>query len=154
MPQRATYAMPAVPLPALIVAGEKDPFIPYSGGKSFVTLWFTAPALGIEATAAVWRKVAGLAGEPVVEQVGASAIRHTWCGQRGAVQVVLLKLLGGGHAEPSRKKRYPGMFNRFPGRQNADVEIADEAWAFFKDKRRAPTSHGSFERDTLAKALQ
>jgi polyhydroxybutyrate depolymerase len=154
MPQRATYAMPAGPLPALIVAGEKDPFIPYSGGKSFVTLWFTASALGIEATAAVWRKLAGIADEPVVEQVGVSAIRHTWSGQRGALQVVLLKLLGGGHAEPSRKKRYPGMFNRFPGRQNADVEIAEEAWAFFKDKRRAQPSHGSFERNTLAKALQ
>jgi hypothetical protein len=32
------------------------------------------------------------------------------------------------------------MFNRFPGRQNTDVEIAEEAWAFFRDKRRHPTA--------------
>jgi len=153
MPLRATYAMPTTPLSALIVAGEKDPFIPYSGGKSFVTLWFAAPALGIEATVAVWRKLAGLVGEPVVEQPAASAIRHIWSGQHGGLQVVLLKLLGGGHAEPSRKKRYPGLFSRFPGRQSADIEIAEEAWTFFKDKRRAAQSQGSFERDTLAKAL-
>jgi len=153
MPRRASYAMPATPLPALIVAGEKDPFIPYSGGKSFVTLWFTAPALGIEATAAAWRKLAGLAGEPVVEQVTASAIRYTWSGQHGA-RLVLLKLLGGGHAEPSRRKRYPGMFSRFPGRQNADLEIAEEAWTFFKDHRRAAHSQSRFERDALAEALQ
>lgn len=154
MPQRASYAMPTMPLPAMIVAGEKDPFIPYSGGKSFVTLWFAAPALGIEATAAVWRKLAGLAGEPHVDQLAACAIRYTWSDQRGALQVVLLKLLGGGHAEPSRKKRYPGMLNRFPGKQNADVEIAEEAWTFFKDKRRAEHSQGGFERNTFAKALQ
>jgi len=154
MPQRASYTMPSTPLPALIVAGEKDPFIPYCGGKSFVTLWFTAPALGIEATAAGWRKLAGLAGEPVAEQLAASAIRYTWSGQQGAMQLVLLKLLGGGHAEPSRKKRYPGMFSRFPGKQNADLEIAEEAWTFFKDKRRAAHSQSSFERNALAEALQ
>jgi len=153
MPLRATYATPTIPLSALIVAGEKDPFIPYSGGKSFVTLWFAAPALGIEATVAVWRKLAGLVGEPIVEQPAASAIRHTWSGQHSGQQVVLLKLLGGGHAEPSRKKRYPGLFSRFPGRQSADIEIAEEAWTFFKDKRRAAQSQGSFDRDTLAKAL-
>jgi len=118
-----------------------------------VTLWFAAPALGIEATVAVWRKLAGLVGEPIVEQPAASAVRYTWSGPHNTVQVVLLKLLGGGHAEPSRKKRYPGLFSRFPGRQNAGIEIAEEAWTFFKDKRRAPASHGSFERDTLAKAL-
>lgn len=135
MPLRAQYRLPEKPLSALIVAGTADPFIPYQGGKSFITLGFMAPALGIEATAAAWRKVAGLTGEPVV---GGSpgAVRHTWGALPGSLQVVLLKIVGGGHAEPSRRKRYPGLFSRFPGRQNADLEIAEEAWTFFKDKRR------------------
>ncbi|KQZ45054.1 PHB depolymerase family esterase [Duganella sp. Root1480D1] len=160
MPQRASYEEPATPLPALIVAGEKDPFIPYSGGKSFVTLWFTAPAMGIEATAALWRRLAGLCGEPAVARLPTAkgdstrAIRYTWGDDPGALQLVLLKIVGGGHAEPSRKKRYPGLFSRFPGRQNAALEIAEEAWTFFKDKRRARNSQGSFEGDALAKALQ
>ncbi|KQV45890.1 hypothetical protein ASE26_02755 [Duganella sp. Root198D2] len=160
MPQRACYSMPTIPLPALIVAGEQDPFIPYSGGKSFVTLWFAAPALGIEATTALWRKLAGLEGTPAVEQVPAAqgdstrAIRHTWGDDSSALQIVLLKIAGGGHAEPSRKKRYPGMFSLFPGQQNAAVEISEEAWAFFKDKRRAKKSRSGFEGNALAKALQ
>jgi polyhydroxybutyrate depolymerase len=159
MPQRAAYAMPETALPALIVAGERDPFIPYSGGKSFVTLWYTAPSLGMEATAAVWRKLARLAGEPAVEHLAATkgdstrAIRYTWGGRAEEVQVSLLKIVGGGHAEPSRKKRYPGLFSRFPGRQNAGIEIAEEAWAFFKDKRRAPPSEAGLERNTFAEAL-
>jgi polyhydroxybutyrate depolymerase len=137
MPVQAAYAPPAVPLSALIVAGAKDPFIPYSGGKSFVTLWFMAPALGIEATAAIWRKLAGLSSAPVMN-TSRRAVRYTWGADAGALQVVLFKIMGGGHAEPSRKKRYPGLFSRFPGHQNADIEIAEEAWAFFKDKRRQP----------------
>ena len=160
MPLRASYAAPKIPLPALIVAGDKDPFIPYAGGKSFVTLWFTAPALAIEATAAVWRQLAGLSGAPAVDHLrptkdgSTQVIRYTWGDDPNALQLVLLKIAGGGHAEPSRKKRYPGLFSRFPGRQNADVEIAEEAWAFFKDKRRAGHSQRSFESDALSKALQ
>lgn len=133
MPRRASYQMPVAPLPAMIVAGERDPFIPYSGGKSFVTLWFTAPAMGIEATAALWRKLAGLRGEPAVERLPAAngdstrAIRYTWGDDPSALQLVLMKIMGGGHAEPSRKKRYPGLFSRLPGRQSAALEIAEEA---------------------------
>lgn len=151
MPQQAQYRLPEQPLSALIVAGTADPFIPYKGGKSFITLGFLAPALGIEATAAHWRKLAGLEGMPLVDGT-AGAVRHTWGAAAGSLQVVLLKIVGGGHAEPSRKKRYPGMFSRFPGQQNADVEIAEEAWTFFKDKRRS--SQGHFESDPLAEALQ
>lgn len=135
MPQRAAYTRPARPLSALLVAGTKDPFIPYQGGKSLLTFRFMASALGIKATAAVWRDLAGLQGEPDVINYG-RVIRHTWGDNPASLQVALLKIVGGGHAEPSRKKRYPGLFSRFPGHQNADIETAEEAWAFFKDKRR------------------
>ncbi|WP_426162886.1 alpha/beta hydrolase family esterase [Pseudoduganella sp. R-34] len=159
MPRRAAYATPETALPVLIVAGERDPFIPYSGGKSFVTLWYTAPSLGMEATAAVWRKLARLANEPYIEHLAATngdstrAIRYTWGDRAEEVQVSLLKIVGGGHAEPSRKKRYPGLFSRFPGRQNAGIEIAEEAWTFFKDKRRKPPSEAGLERNTFAETL-
>lgn len=151
--------MPKTALSALIAASEKDPFIPYSGGKSFVTLWFTAPSMSIEATAAAWRKLARLPSEPAIELLKATqgdstrATRYTWGESSSGLQVVLLKISGGGHAEPSRKKRYPVLFNRFPGRQNAGIEIAEEAWIFFKDKRRALPSEAGFERNTFAETL-
>lgn len=140
MPVHATYPVPATPLSALIVAGTADPFIPYNGGKFTYTLSLLAPMLGIEASAAVWRQLAGLPDVPDIAAVPNSgkatrAIRYTWHDDAHAQQVRLLTIEGGGHAEPSMKKRYPGMFSRFPGRQNADVEIAEEAWSFFKEKR-------------------
>lgn len=134
MPVRAAYAAPAIALSALIVACTADPFIPFAGGKFPYTLWLMAPMMGIEATADVWRKLAGLPEAASLVPAG-SAMRHTWGANASALQVVLLKITGGGHAEPSRKKRYPGLFKRFPGHQNADLEIAEEAWAFFKEKR-------------------
>jgi len=151
MPQRPEYPLPSHPLSALIVAGTADPFIPYLGGKSLITLGFMAPALGIEATAAVWRNLAGLEGEPVVDNTG-RVERCTWGSSAGSLQVALLKIVGGGHAEPSCKKRYPGLFSRFPGHQSTEVETAEEAWAFFKDKRRCSQSH--LVSDPLAETLQ
>jgi polyhydroxybutyrate depolymerase len=133
MPERAAYATPTIPLSALIVGCTADPFIPYSGGKFPYTLWFMAPMIGLESTADFWRRLAALPEVPSMVPIG-TAMRYTWGDKASALQVALLKV-DGGHAEPSRKKRYPGLFNRFPGRQNADLEIAEEAWAFFKDKR-------------------
>jgi polyhydroxybutyrate depolymerase len=142
MPVERNYPAPSSPVSAMIVAGTADPFMPYGGGKSWCTLWFMAPMLGIEATARCWRTLAGLPEAP-------SKIRHfppqdgsatrasctVWGDDPAALQVALLKIEGGGHAEPSRARRYPGLFSRFPGRQNGDLEVAEEAWAFFKDKR-------------------
>lgn len=143
MPVQADYPAPSVPLSALIVAGTADPFMPYRGGKYPYTLWMLAPMLGMEASAGVWRELAGLPEQPHSVPMAATdaatrVLRHTWGADSDPYQVRLLAIEGGGHAEPSRKKRYPGIFSRFPGRQNADLEIAEEAWAFFQPRVRRP----------------
>jgi polyhydroxybutyrate depolymerase len=99
--------------------------------------------LGIETAAALWRALACLPGvresAPVAACQGSAktrAVRYTWRGNSIPQQVRLVKIEGGGHAEPSMKKRHLGIFSRFPGRQNADLEIAEEAWAYFKEKQR------------------
>jgi polyhydroxybutyrate depolymerase len=140
MPEHAAYATPTIPLSAFIVGGTADPFIPYNGGKFAYTFGLMAPMRGIEWTADFWRRLAALPEAPSVVTTG-SAVRYTWGGDAGAIQVALLKV-DGGHAEPSRKKRYPGLFSRFPGRQNADLEIAEALWTFFRDKRRLAVPEG------------
>jgi len=47
----------------------------------------------------------------------------------------LFKIENGGHAEPSKLKRYPRLLTRLIGTQNADFEVAEAAWDFFKNKR-------------------
>lgn len=104
--------------------------------------------MGIEDSAQVWRELAGLEDVPVVEELtpadGRSrtrATRFTW-GEADGPQVALYRIDEGGHAEPSRLKRYPELINRLVGPQNGDVEIAEAAWDSFKDKRRKACTDG------------
>lgn len=142
MPVARGYPAPGLPLSAMVVAGTADPFIPYKGGKFWYTLWMMAPMLGIEATAAIWRRLAGLQEQPSSTRIFApgrdtltQATRTVWGDDPTGHQVALLTIERGGHAEPSPSRRYPGLFSRFPGRQNGDVEVAEEAWEFFSHKR-------------------
>jgi polyhydroxybutyrate depolymerase len=143
MPPPGRAAKPTVALPALILGCTHDPFMPYEGGKRLLTLGFLEPMMGIEDSARVWRELAGLADTPVVEELAPEdgkgrtrATRFLW-GQATGPQVALYRIDRGGHAEPSRLKRYPELINRLVGPQNGDLEIAEAAWDFLKEKRRA-----------------
>jgi polyhydroxybutyrate depolymerase len=142
MPVESNCGWPKAALSALIIAGTGDPFIPYQGGKSRYTLGFTAPALSAPDSAEVWRTLAGLPEQAAISQAPARAPaaptrvrRQLWGADPGGLQVGLLTIVKGGHAEPSIRKRYPTLFNLLPGLQNGDIEVAEEAWAFFRHKQ-------------------
>jgi polyhydroxybutyrate depolymerase len=142
MPLPARVAPPSSPLPALIVAATADPFMPYRGGKFFHTLGFMDPLSSIEDSVRTWRELAGLPDTPAVARIapgaGADRTRATcflWGDAADGMQVGLYRIDDGGHAEPSRLKRYPGVINRLVGPQNGDFEVAEAAWDFFRDKR-------------------
>jgi polyhydroxybutyrate depolymerase len=141
MPPHGRARAPTVALPALIVGCTADPFMPYRGGKHLRTLGFLEPMMGIEDGVRVWSELAGLPATPVAEALapaaggnGTSATRFMW-GEGDGLQVGLYRIDGGGHAEPSRLKRYPAWINGLSGPQNGDLEIAEAAWDFFRDKR-------------------
>jgi polyhydroxybutyrate depolymerase len=142
MPPPGRMAAPTVPLPALILGCTADPLIPYQGGKHWYAPGFIEPVRSIEDSVQVWRELAGLCGMPRVEPIaplGAAgrtrATRYLWGEAADGIQVALYCIENGGHAEPSRLKRYPGFINRLVGPQNGDFEIAEAAWEFFRDKR-------------------
>jgi polyhydroxybutyrate depolymerase len=142
MPPSGRYAAPAVALPALIFGCTADPFMPYAGGKKFYTLGFMDPVRSIEDSVRVWRELAALADAPIVMEIGSNgssgktrATRYLWGDAADGMQVGLYRIENGGHAEPSRLKRYPEFINRLVGPQNGDFEVAEAAWDFFRDKR-------------------
>jgi polyhydroxybutyrate depolymerase len=142
MPPPGRVAPPAAPLPALIVAGTADPFMPYRGGKFFHTLGFLDPLSSIEDSVRTWRELAGLPDTPNIADIAPGkhanqtrVIRFMWGDAPDGMQVGLYRIENGGHAEPSRLKRYPGLINRLVGPQNGDFEVAEAAWEFFRDKR-------------------
>ncbi|MBV6323086.1 alpha/beta hydrolase family esterase [Duganella violaceipulchra] len=144
MPPPHAAQMPTAALPALIMGCTADPLMPYRGGKFFHVLGFLDPVSSIEDSARIWRELAGLPDEPSVLEIphrnqwDKTRVTRTMWGEAGSgLQVGLYKIENGGHAEPSSSKRYPYFVNKLTGRQNADFEVAEAAWEFFREKRAA-----------------
>nr|WP_229262378.1 alpha/beta fold hydrolase [Duganella guangzhouensis] len=142
MPPPGRSEMPKTPLSALIFGCTADPLIRYHGGKPWYALWFAEPVRSIEDSVHVWRELAGLPDSPEVVKLAASDVRgktsvtrYTWGQAADGLQVSLYRIDGAGHAEPSRLKRYPRFINWLTGLQNADLEVAEAAWNFFRRKR-------------------
>ena len=62
------------------------------------------------------------------------ATRYLWGVDPRGLQVELIRIDGGGHAEPSLARTYGPLYRHFAGRQNGDFESAEEAWRFFRGK--------------------
>jgi polyhydroxybutyrate depolymerase len=142
MPPPGRSKTPTTPLPALIFGCTADPLIHYHGGKPWYALGFAEPVRGIEDTVRAWRELAGLPDTPDVVTLPASdarrrtsVTRFMWGRAPDGLQVALYRIDGAGHAEPSRLKRYPRFINWLTGLQNADLEVAEAAWDFFREKR-------------------
>ena len=134
---------PAAPISVLMVAGTADPVVPYAGGEiRFFALKSRGAVTPVEDAALAWRQLDRLATAPQTTEVPhrdradpTHATRFLWGADPRRLQVGLIKVDQGGHAEPSIAKRLPWAYTMLVGAQNGDLEIAEEAWAFFKDKR-------------------
>lgn len=142
MPPPGRSRMPSAPLPALVFGCTDDPVIRYQGGKPWYALGFAEPVRSIEDSTQVWRELAQLPNNPEVVRIATrdpknrtNVIRFMWGNAPDGLQVGLYRINGAGHAEPSRLKRYPGFINWMTGLQNADLEVAEAAWDFFRPKK-------------------
>lgn len=134
---------PRVPVSALIVSGTADPLVPYAGGNVH---FFSSPhggVIGVEQSAALWRQTDALPSTPVDvttfphlhKKDQTEATRTVWGARTDGLQVELIRIENGGHVEPSISQHFGRIYTMIVGPQNGDLEIADEAWAFFRDKR-------------------
>jgi polyhydroxybutyrate depolymerase len=67
---------------------------------------------------------------------GSTITKYVYKNREGGTEVVLYKVNNGGHIEPSKAERYSSLFLLAVGKQNGDIEMANEIWNFFKDKMR------------------
>lgn len=140
---KSTCPPPSVPLSGLFVAGTGDKIVPYGGGEVHIVPWRgRGSVIGVDQSVATWRTLDQLPGTAVSTHVPhrseddpTRAIRSVWGADPRKLQVQLLKIEHGGHTEPSKSKRLGWVFSTLLGAQNGDVEVAEEAWEFFKDKR-------------------
>ncbi|HJV01742.1 MAG TPA: PHB depolymerase family esterase [Burkholderiaceae bacterium] len=143
MAAKSSCAAPKAPVSALIVAGTADPIVPYAGGDiRFAMLRQRGSVVPVEDAVAEWRQLAHLPAAGVSMEFPhrdvadvTRATRTTWGADPRKLQVALIRVDKGGHTEPSKVKRLKWMYRMMLGPQNGDLEIAEEAWSFFRDKQ-------------------
>lgn len=146
-PLKESFA-PEVPLSVLFMNGTEDPIVPYAGGEVVLNLFprlareqpSRGHVLSTEESAALWAKRAGLTGEPTIKQLPDLKRRddstievHTWSDEESNHEVVLYRVLGGGHTLPGRKSRMPA---RVVGKTCRDINAQEAIWSFLAPKRR------------------
>ncbi len=136
---------PSHPLSVMMICGTKDPLVPYAGGEVHFFNHPRGAVIGVDATIARWRLVDKL-GQSAPETVElphrrrgdpTRATQMIWGTDPHGLQVELIRIDGGGHVEPSETQHYGRLYRRIVGPQNCDLEAAEAAWAFFRDKRAA-----------------
>ena len=125
---------------ALIVNGTADPIIPYNGGQM---AYNRGEVLSTDSSIKYWvaRNQTSIVPEvtnlPDINTTDNCSIqKHLYKNGGNNTEVELLKVNNGGHTEPSISQRYSASFLTLVGNQNADIEMANEIWSFFKNKTK------------------
>jgi len=123
------------PLPILFMNGTNDPILPYSGGQIGVA---RGVVLSTDDTVLFWiarNKANSSQISPVIidiDQRDNSSVLHYSYPSTAGAPVEHYEIVNGGHTEPSVQHRYGRIYKLVVGTQNADIEMAEVVWDFFK----------------------
>lgn len=134
---------PQQPISVMLMNGTHDRFTPYDGG------WVIDERGQVQSTddsIQYWvihnnceEMPSSIQYANLSNTDGCTASRTTYRNATTNIEVALVQILGGGHAEPSIQQPYSRLFLAVIGRQNQDIEMADEIWTFFRGKSTFPT---------------
>ena len=129
-----------VPISALFMNGTADPLAPYEGGD---VSGERGEVISTQASIDYWldRNETNITPiETFLDDVDtndqSNIVKYLYKGGKNGTEVVLYKVVGGGHTEPSIAERYGNLFKIIVGEQNADIEMAEEVWNFFSTKSK------------------
>jgi len=128
------------PLSILYMSGTDDPILPYEQGSIITN---RGEMMATEDAVQHWvarngtNKTPSKVDFPNINGRDKSVVeKYTYTGGVNDTEVVLYKMIGAGHAEPSKVEKFGRIYLALVGAQNCDIEMAHEIWEFFKDKRR------------------
>jgi polyhydroxybutyrate depolymerase len=123
---------------ALFMNGTDDPFLLYNGGSVD-----NGEIISTESTVSYWVQRNATDLTPVITNFpdlntndGSTITKYLYENGGNGTEVVLYKVNGGGHSEPSICERYCSIWLSIVGNQNGDIEMANEVWNFFKTKTK------------------
>lgn len=137
-PVNSTCVSSSIPISALIMNGTEDPILPYEGGQMIKK---RGEVYATQETIDYWVKRNQTDTTPIITDItnkdtkdNCNIKKHLYINGDNNTEVLLYKVVNGGHTEPSISQRYSRFFKRIIGEQNGDIEMANEIWAFFKTK--------------------
>jgi len=129
------------PISVLIMNGTKDPILPYQGGevgKRKQDKIKRGKVISTKATVEYWLENNAITSPPKITSIeninkrdGSTVQVIQYMNDKNNTEVILYKVRGGGHIEPSLTQHIRWLYSRIVGRQNKDFEMAEEVWRFF-----------------------
>jgi polyhydroxybutyrate depolymerase len=137
---------PEFPVSLLEIHGTSDPIVPYRGGRITDD---GGEVLGVEATVELWTKIdrcRDCVEIPVLDgsaQDGCYPQGFEWSRGRDGTDVVLYRIIGGGHTWPGNP---PSLLSSlFLGKVCLDFDASEVIWKFFWDHPRIQRRQASHE---------
>jgi len=128
------------PISALYMNGTADPLLPYNGGHIASE---RGKVKSTDQCIEYWierNNTSSSAIETAINDLNGSdrstAFKYHYKNGTNNTEVVLYKIINGGHTEPSLNQHYGKLYKKIVGNQNKDFEMAVEIWDFFKDKSK------------------
>jgi polyhydroxybutyrate depolymerase len=129
---------PVCPVSVLEIHGTSDPIVPYHGGRITDD---GGEVLGVEATAEFWAKTNRCRRDcneiPVPDRTnidGCYPQCFEWSGGKDGTDVILYRIIGGGHTWPGSRLGLLSSF--FLGKVCQDFDASELIWRFFWDHPR------------------
>ena len=129
-----------IPISALFMNGTADPLAPYDGGQVASNRGLV---LSTDESIDYWVSRNNTDTNPIETPLdnidnndNSTVVKYLYTNGTNNTEVVLYKVIDGGHAEPSLQERYGNLFLAIVGVQNGDIEMAHEVWDFFKTKSK------------------
>ena len=143
MPDDSKCSKPKHPISVLFMNGTADNHLPYNGGTvSYPPNPDYGTVYSTEKSVQIWVHIDQTDATPVVHKFpdldkknGSTVTSYTYSHGLEGTEVVLYKVIGGGHSAPSILERYSWLFEMYFGKQNHDIEMVWEVWKFFRNKR-------------------
>jgi polyhydroxybutyrate depolymerase len=135
--QIAQMRVPARPISVLLMAGTKDPLVPYEGGDiGFARGRKVGRVVSVAETIKYWTMFDQcppspiIAVEPDKDPEDGTRVRREISGPcREGTEVILYAVEGGGHTWPGGQQYLP---ERIVGRTSRDIDANEVIWSFFK----------------------
>ncbi len=142
MPADSVCASATSGISVAFINGTADPILPYNGGTIGNVSDGRGTVLSTLDSVDAWIATNVTTTSQTVDFTdlddtdNSTVTEELYGGGFQGSEVALFEVTGGGHTEPSLTELYSNLYQLLVGKQNRDMEMADEVWNFFSNKSK------------------